>query len=503
MSVRTARWILIIAILVGLLSIGVNFYLQYVAFNQQIASDAALTELQQQNSQATLSALEAAGVSAQQVSQGFWYITTDQYGNQSIAYFDLSEWSAQSGLTLAQIAALAETVASSTVVNKNQMYAVPESQLPPDLQFHNELYSGQLQPGQFSDTQATLEAAYKSGMATADQLWELSYMDELQGDYADRDAIDAADCKLFQQRCSGTLAITLTGNVVDEQGNPIEDASVSVLDDSSIKPVTTDDKGDFSITMSALPLEKIRVEVQKPDYTQGIASAITLSSGKSVYELGAIQLTTPIVSLTIDTAKHTVTDPKDTANADGSFVLTDGTSTYDIPAGAIVNPDGSPYSGPADVYIYDFTRDTVPQSLVDLDTFDDVAGYAGNLMQTLGMPYIQFFTPSGQELAVMKSDPMLLTFNIPGWEDMKDNFLDRSEGPLTDAQIQTILAASEADPDGFPITSQFLLDNKISTFAAFWVFDTKSGVWDNTGARLLNASGTIQVQFYTINNERS
>ena len=160
----------------------------------------------------------------------------------------------------------------------------------------------------------------------------------------------------------------------------------------------TDAKGDFSIEMSALPLEKIRVEVQKPDYTQGIASAITLSSGKTIYQLGAIQLTTPVVSFTIDTAKHTVTDPQEMANIDGSFIPTDGTSTYDIPAGSIVNPDGSPYSGPVDVYIYDFTRGTVPQSLVDLDTFDSVAGYAGNLMQTLGMPYIQFFTPSGQEL---------------------------------------------------------------------------------------------------------
>ena len=180
MSVKLAQGMLFVAVCVGILSIGVNFYFQYVSFNQQIASDTAATQLQQKNSQETISALEVAGVSAQQASQGFWYITTDQYGNQSVAYFDPSEWAAQEGLTNAQIAELAVTVASSTIVGKDQITAVPESELPTDLQFHNELYSGQLQPGQFSDTQTTLETAYKAGTATADQLWELSYMYELQ-----------------------------------------------------------------------------------------------------------------------------------------------------------------------------------------------------------------------------------------------------------------------------------------------------------------------------------
>lgn len=503
MGIRIVRWFFIIAILAGLALIGVNVYERYVSFKQQIAADALQQEQIVQNGKETLAALEAAGVPAEQASAGFWYTTTDQWGDQSVAYFDPASWNAQQGLTEAQIAALAAAVASSTVMNKDQMFAVPANQLPPDLQFHNKLYSGTLQPGQFSDTQTALEAAYKAGTATSDQLWQLSYMYELQGDYADRDAVNARNCKQYQQRCAGSIPITLVGSVVDEKGDPIQNASVTVLDQSGATPVMTDNKGVFTIHVSALPLEKVRVEVRKVDYTEGIASAITISSGRSVYDLGSIQLTTPIVNVTIDTVKHTVTDPRDIVNTDGSISLTDGTSTYDIPAGAIVHADGSPYAGPVDVYIYDFTRGTVPQSLVNLDTFDSVAGYAGNLMQTLGMPYIQFFTPSGEELAVMKSDPMLLTFNIPGWQDMKDNFLNRPEGPLTDQQIQTILAASQADSTGFPITSQFLVDNKISTFAAFWVFDTKAGVWDNTGARLLTDSGTIQVQFYTINNQRS
>jgi hypothetical protein len=500
-SVKIVRWVLIIGILVGLLSIGVNVYLQYNSFSEQIAANTALEEAQQANGKETLAALEAAGVPAQQASQGFWYITTDPYGDQSVAYFDLTNWSAMQGLTQADIETLAATIASSTVVGKDSMHAVSESDLPPDIQFNNQLYAGG-QPGQFADTQGSLEVAYKNGTATADQLWELSYMYELQGDYADRDAVNAADCKLYGQRCAGTIPITLRGLVVDESGNPIEGATVSVLDSAGVAPATTDAKGDYTIALSALPLEKIRVSAVKRNFTDGVASAIVIGSGKSVYDLGPIELTSPIVVVTIDTAKHTVTNPNDVANPDGSFVLQATSSTYDIPAGAIVHPDGTPYSGPVDVYIYEFTKDTVPQNLVTLDTFNSVVGFVGNIMESLGMPYIQFFTPDGQQLDVMKSDPMILTYQIPGWEDMKDNYYNRPEGPLTDQQIQTVLAASQADPSGFPITAQFLADNKISTFAAFWVFDRKGGIWDNEGMRLLNAGGTMQAPFYTTNDQR-
>ena len=501
MSTKILTWILAVGILVGILSIGVNLYIRYVAFTQQIAVDAANGAQAHLNGEETLAALEAAGVPAQQISQGFWYITTDRYGSQSVGYFDLTNWSSHLDLTQADINSLAATVASSTIVNKSQMAAVSESDLPPDLQFNNELYAGS-QPGQFAHTQTVLETVYKNRTATADELWELSYIYELQGNYAGRNAVNAVDCELYKQRCSGTIPITLTGSVVDESGNPIQGASVSILDDSSVTPVMTDDKGDYRITFSALPLEKIRVSAVKQNFTDGIASTIVLGAGKSVYDLGPIELTSPIVIVTIDTAKHTVTDRNDVANPDGSFVLHATSSTYDIPAGAIVHSDGSPYSGPVNVYIYEFTKDTVPQSLVTLDTFNSVVGFVGSLMESLGMPYIQFFAPDGQQLDVMKSDPMLLTYAIPGWQDMKDNYYNRPEGALTDQQIQSLVTASQSDPNGFPITAQFLADNKISTFAAFWVFDRKSGVWDNEGMRLLDSNGTMQAPFYTVNDQR-
>lgn len=493
---RILEWALPVLILIALVFIALDFYQRFEAYNQQIAMDAATQAQDQQNSNETLQALEAAGVTSQQISQGFWYITTDQYGNQSVAYFDLNQWSDQSGLTEAEIEALAQQVASSSVLNKGSIQAVPANELPSDLQFHNELYSGNLQPGQFAETQGTLEIAYRNGAATADQLWELSYMYELQGDYADRNAVDAADCTQYRQRCDGTIPVVLNGAVYDEAGNPVQGASVTVLDDTSVAPVLTNDMGEYTIKLSALPLEKLRVSAVKRNYTNGVASAIILNANTTDYTLDPIQLASPILIVTLDTRKHTVSDPSDTANADGSFVLTDGTSTYDIPAGAIVHDSGTPYEGQLDAYIYEFTRETVPASLVTLDTFDQVKGYAGNLMQSYGMPYIQFFAPSGEELDVVSSNPMLLTFNIPSMpilESPQDPY-----GAVTSSELQQLVQASQADPGGFPITSAYLLQHAFVNFPPFWVLDRLKGVWQNDGFRLLNASGTIQMPFYTI-----
>ena len=480
---------------------GYYIYQVYQGTVAAVTADKARTVEINTNRARTTQALLGAGVNSLQASSGFWYTYTDANGNQSVAYFDPDQWALQEGLSDARIADLVRTIASSTVADRTAMHAVPANQLPANLQFHNNLYSNpNLAPGTYQRTQDILEAAYNNGTASEEQLWELSYMYELQGDYAKRDAVNAVSCKQYKVRCTGVIPIVLSGIVVDAAHRPVAGATVSVLSHPEVPAVTTDGKGGYSIKLSARAMEKIRVSAVKRNFSNGVVNALVLGPGRTTYALDPLVLTSPIVIVTIDTQKHTVTDPADTANPDGSFVLHATSSTYAIPAGAVVHADGSPYMGPVDVYLYEFTRDTVPESLVKLDTFNDVIGYAGNLMLTLGMPYIQFFTPSGEELAVMKSKPMLLTYHIPGMQDMRDNFYKRPEGPLTDKDLAKIIAASAGDP-GFPVDAQFLANNGISTFPAFWVFDHKRGVWENQGMRLLDVQGTMQAPFYTINNQ--
>src|SRR3989344_221477 len=475
-------------------------YVRYLAFNAAIIEDAKQAAAVAQQRERINATLAAEGIDPLQIARGFWYTYKDQGGGESIDYFDLSKWAFRTDLTEADIQMLAALVKSAERTDRDAMKVVSEKDLPIELQFHNHLYNDKT-PGEFRDTEAALVKMYRDGTATAEQLWGLSYLYELRGDYAARDRVNEASCKKYKARCEDKVQINISGRVMDTDGRPIQGANVSVLgrDDVSVK---TDTAGKFSMQLRVKAMEKVRLSAVKRNFSSGVASVIVVSGDRASYSVGDVILGSPITIITIDTEKHTVTDPGSAANPDGSFTLRADLRSEEIPAGAIVRAKGSPYKGAVDVYIYEFTRETVPQNLITLDTFDQVIGYAGNLMKSYGMPYIQFFSQSGEELDVYKSKPMLLTYKVPGMQAMLDNSDDLPSGPVTPADLRELVSASKGDPD-FPITAEFLVRNTVYSYPPFWVLDRISGVWENIGIRVLDVEGTIQTPFYTINDVRS
>jgi hypothetical protein len=161
----------------------------------------------------------------------------------------------------------------------------------------------------------------------------------------------------------------------------------------------------------------------------------------------------------------------------------------------VVHRDGTPYTGIFDVYLYEFTRENPPENLMNVDTFDDVRGYAGNIMKSFGMPYIQFFTQGGEELHVLSSNPMRLTYRIADMEALRQN-ADGIYRPLTEDDMRLLIEASRGQP--YRIDREFLIRYQLLNFPAFWVFDRERGVWDNVGVSVLDIHGTIQSVFYTV-----
>lgn len=492
---RYLVWLVLIGVFTGVGYFGYDLYARYLAFTEAIRQDRIRAEEIAANRTLVLSALKSAGVESQEAVRGFWYTYKDAWGNENVVYFDPDAFARKPNLSDPQINTFAAEVSASERVPREMMNPVSEKDLPPALQFHNNLYSFG-RAGKLSDMRGQLEKARAFRNVTAEQLWQLSYIYELEGDYAKRDELNQENCQRFKVRCASELSIRLGGNVVDTSLRPIEGASVSLLGRTLDKEALTDESGTFSIQLSAKPMEKIRVSAVKRNFSEGVASVIVIGPGKTDYRTGNIVLGSPITIVTVNTIKHTVTDSKDEARLDGSFVLRTSNSTYEIPDGAIVKEDGTPYRGAVDVYLYEFTRDTVPQNLITLDTFDQVMGYAGDLMQSFGMPYIQFFTEKGEELHVMSGKPMLLTYKIPGMQDLRSNTDGFPYGKLTDADMQLMIDASRGYP-GFPITREFLIKNRLLRFPPFWVFDRQKGVWDNVGMRVLDVAGTIQTVFYT------
>lgn len=442
----------------------------------------------------TLAAIQT--VSTRGLTNGFWISYPDADGSDSLYFVDITAL-AQNGLTAEQLQDLASRIRDSEVIERTEVRALSDDKLPTPLQFHNSLYASTLGGTSTLAIEKSLEQRIGT-KTTSDDLFALSYLRELQGDYAARDALNTRACSEFGTRCA-SFKVTLAGTVVDSRGDGVQGALVEVSSRPELKGVVTDAKGAYRITVPANPVEKFRVRASKRNFSDGFVDTVVVDTHKSAFRLDPIQLSSPIAIVTADFAKKTVTGAGSEFRADGSIVLHTAQSIYEIPAGAIVHEDGSPYRGDTvDVYLYEFSKGNPPDSLTRIDTFDAVIGYAGNLMKTFGMPYIQFFAPDGEELHVLRSRPMVLTYTIVDMQALRTN-ADKIYRPLTDADLQLLVDASVGQP--YRIDRQFLIDHQMLQFPAFWVLDRKRGVWDNIGVSVLSTQGVIKSLFYTIRDD--
>ncbi len=492
---QTLRPFLIFALLIlsaGFV-IGAVRYANIIQINQ--AARVELESIARERERFT-NAFTDVGIDKTTIVNGFWYTYTDAEGNEHVLYFD-PDALARAGISDDELRQLAEVVGKSRVTQRNLMRTVSDVELPEELQFHNAIYAFGSTGLTTLDMKNVLLEKMRAGRASSEELFELSYLYELEGNYAKRDRLNQENCTRFRVRCENASEITATGRVVDTNGLPIAGATVEIVSRAGVQPVLSNKDGIYSIPTGAMQMEKLRVRASKRNYSDGYADAILLATGVKTVSIGDIALESPITIVSIDFDDRTVTGSGNRFTEAG-VVITTSNSIYEIPEGAIVDADGKPYDGPIDIYLYEFTKGNPPESLMQIDTFDDVMGFAGDLMKTFGMPYIQFFTQDGVELHVRESAPMMLTYRIADMEALRAN-QDQIYEPLTDADMQFLVEASRGG--GYPIDREFLINNNLLRFPAFWVFDRKRGVWDNIGVSVLDTQGTIKTIFYTLRDD--
>lgn len=429
------------------------------------------------------------------LARGFWVTYTDADGNSHVFRYD-PDALARATLTEADIAALRDAIGGGSVSRIDVMHDVAEKDLPPTLQFHNALYASGRGGSTSLEMQSALQKKVDEKKATSDDLFKLSYIAELAGNYAQRDALNTLNCAQFQTRCKNTIKISLKGRVVDAHGG-VQGATVTIVSRPDIASTVTDETGAYTLSIYVKEMEKVRIRAGKRNYSEGFTDSVILVQGGSVRRVNDIMLETPLTIVTIDGNKKSVTGEGNVFHPDGSVTIHTERSTYEIPAKSIVDANGVPYTaGPIEVYLYEFTKGNPPESLLQVDTFDQVIGYAGNLMKSFGMPYIQFFSQKdGKELDVISSNPMVLTYTIADMDALRNNS-DHIYRPLTDADMALLVSSSQKG--GYPVDRAFLIHNQLLAFPAFWVFDRKRGVWDNVGISVLNTDGTIRTVFYTV-----
>jgi hypothetical protein len=494
LSQRIVFPILMSAILIAGGYTGYLYYRNFSLIRQQQTAEREYNERIAQNKLELIEALRSDGrLFVRDIEEGFWYTYIDEYGNAHVAYFDINRL-AHMNLSAEELAQMRAQVASSSLASKTSVRSLTDEELPDDQQFHNTIYTIRTD-NSFILAKDSLEKLLADGVYDADTLWKLAYIYELEGRYAERDTLAQKSCAEFNVRCiAESFRVSVVGSVVDNSGSPIQGATVSIISRDNTTSIVTGVDGTFAIPIDAHELEKVRVRAHKRNHSEGIASAVIVSQGTPALDVGPISLSAALGVVTIDPVAGTVTGANNKLIGE-KFILATENSRYEIPRNAIVRRDGTQYMGPIDVYLYEFDQETVPTGLTEVDTFDDVLGFAGSLMQTFGMPYIQFFAQDGEELHVLKSNPMKLTYTISEMESLRNDELG-FYGKLTDDDMEKLVKDSRAGE--YVVDRDYLIENEMLRFPAFWAFDRIRGVWDNIGVNVLDVNGTLETRFYTL-----
>ncbi len=489
--------ILILFVLIFLIYISYFIYNAYVDLNTPRTANTKTKILQ--NEFKIIDKVKAAGINLdeEEIRKGFWYKYVDKDGITHYAYFSLRELS-RLNLSDYELQKILERIRKSQIKDKDLVSYIDEKDMPEPYQFHNKLYSSPLE-NEYIATKDVLLSKLRSGKYTANDLFNLAYLYELEGKYKKRDELYELLCRQFQQRCKNNeFNVILYGDVINIKSEPIEGAKITAISKTNNKYVTFSDKnGKYTLEVPARELEKIRLLAEKPGYSEGVSSAIVLTKGKKKYEMDPFVLTKNESPLFVDLESKQVLDKAAAKNAyfdtSGNLIIERENITFTIPSGAIKDKNKKTYKGKVYIFANYYTRENAPRSLLNVDLFDEVLGYAGNLMYSYGMPYIQVFDENYNKLYIYRSYPAKLRYTMQNLQELIDR------GIVDKQDLEAMVIRSQID-NSYPINRKYIIDKGLWGFPSFWIFDQRRGVWDDVGKKLLDTNGLSEAIFYNIND---
>lgn len=187
---------------------------------------------------------------------------------------------------------------------------------------------------------------------------------------------------------------SLTGIVVDENGAPIENATIEVGTTNK----TTDENGVFIIKEITMNELGTLVKVNKSGYFLG-AQMIKPKAGKAA-NVRVILLTKDIVGTV--------------ASANGGTLIANGDSKITLPANGIINAAGDLYTGDVQVaakWIDPTSKDLSAMMPGDLRAIN--TGQEEVQLATFGMLAVELESPSGEALNIAEGSMANLEFPVP------------------------------------------------------------------------------------------
>jgi len=188
-------------------------------------------------------------------------------------------------------------------------------------------------------------------------------------------------------------AITLQGNVLDENGQPAVGVAIKVREKTTI----TDARGYFRVSNASAIEKNVLVTAEKPGYFKAYRSFIPTNGVSQVM----IKLTRKDLSGQIN------------SSIGGDVTLSNG-SKITLPANGVVTASGGSYAGPINVYAayIDPTSKDISAIIPGSLTGDNKDSKRVTLT-SYGMLGVQLESPIGEKLQMASGSTAVLTFFIP------------------------------------------------------------------------------------------
>lgn len=320
----------------------------------------------------------------------------------------------------------------------------------------------------------------------------LAYLYDFTWDYASAKELRADTCSEFKVCQENYTKLTVSGQILDSDEKPIAWAKIELLNDATFS-TTSDAEWKYSFTFPFSSFSHLRFKTSILWYSDWFAN----------YSLNQNMNLSKEISINFHLHKYhnkvTISPETSSQYEKGEYYLvTTENSKYFIPKNGLYYFDGTKYEkNDFDVYLYQFTKWTNMENLLENDTFEPVFWYVGNIMKTFWMPYIQFIDrESKQELFIKSSNPMILQNQIYHMQELYDNY-DKIYSAVTQKDMQNLYKYSQEN-EWYPIDFDYLVKNNILRWPARWSLDRKTWIWQNVGQKLLDTNGLVELPFYSI-----
>lgn len=212
-----------------------------------------------------------------------------------------------------------------------------------------------------------------------------------------KDELDVNESTIFPES-QALVQTTLFGTVLDENDEPIQNATVFYRSGRSAESVSTDEFGNFLIEDVTNEGESAFLQVKRSGKFDAFRRFGVLEGR---HNRTVIKMQDKTIA-----GQVTASDGGRVVDANGAFV--------DLPPNAIVDADGQPYSGTVDVAMawIDPSAEDLPEIMVgDLSGLDLEGNRAA--LTTFGMLQVELLDPSGNELNLDEGQQAQLGFPVP------------------------------------------------------------------------------------------